>query len=306
MATHWTIPSDLDLAGKTAVVTGANTGLGFQTLKTLAEHGATTVLACRNLDKGENAKKKILKAYPKAKVEVSEIDLTDLDSVRRFADRFKKNHGRLDFLVNNAGVMMPPFSETKQGHELQWGVNHLGHFLLTSELWPVLSSTENARIVHLSSIAHKWGKTSDFANPIGKSNYDKQKAYGNSKLACLVFALELQRRIEAGGLQMKSLAAHPGIADTELSRYLPGWMKVISPLFVFFVANSAEAGAQPSLRAALDPSLDGGTFVGPSGFQEMKGLPVIVEPEAKAIPKKAGVDLWQASEKQIGAAFAVD
>lgn len=305
MAKNWKVPPDLDLKGKTAIVTGANTGLGFQTIKTLAAHGAKAVLACRNLDKGESAKKKILKDHPKAQIEVSEIDLADFDSVNQFAERFKKNHMQLDFLVNNAGVMMPPFSETEQGHELQWGVNHLGHFLLTSELWPLLCSTDQARIVHLSSIAHSWGKTSAFTNPIGKSNYHKQKAYGNSKLACLVFALELQRRIEAKGIKIKSIAAHPGIADTELSRYLPGWMKAISPLFVFFVANSAEAGAQPSLRAALDSSLNGGTFVGPSGFKEMKGEPVVVQPDKQATLKKAGLDLWQASEKQIGISFAL-
>ncbi|MGB6036626.1 MAG: oxidoreductase [Cryomorphaceae bacterium] len=305
MAKNWTIPSDLDLTGKTAVVTGANTGLGFETAKALAKHGATTVLGCRNPDKGERAKKKMLEALPNAQVVVSQIDLADFDSVRRFTERFKENHCQLNFLINNAGVMMPPYAETKQGHELQWGVNYLGHFLLTSLLWDALMSASNARIVQLSSIAHKWGKISAFSKPIGKSDYDKQKAYGNSKLACLVFALDLQRRIEVSGSKIQSLAAHPGIADTELSRYLPGWMKALSPLFVLFLANTAEEGAQPSLRAALDPDLSGGTYVGPGGFKEMKGSPVVVEPETFATTKKAGKELWEASEKQIGISFAV-
>jgi len=305
MAKNWTIPTNLDLTGNTAIVTGANTGLGFETAKALVKHGATTILGCRNLDKGEGAKKKILKALPGAEIVVIQLDLADFGSVHKFADRFKENYDQLDFLINNAGVMMPPYSETEQGHELQWGVNYLGHFLLTSLLWDALSAASNARVVQLSSIAHKWGKSSAFGSPIGRRDYDKQRAYGNSKLACLVFALELQRRIEDGGSKIQSLAAHPGIADTELSRYLPGWMNALSPIFMRFLANTAKEGAQPSLRAALDSDLPGGTYVGPGGFKEMKGSPVVVQPESFATAKNAGKELWEASEKQIGTSFAV-
>jgi len=305
MSKKWILPSNKDLNGKIAIVTGANTGLGFETAKAFAEMGATVVLACRNTEKGNKAKNDILEMAPKATVEVGKLDLADFDSIREFADSFNSNHEKLDFLINNAGVMMPPYHKTEEGHELQWGVNHLGHFLLTSLLWKKLTDASAARIVQLSSLAHKWGNTSAFGNPIGKSNYDKQKAYGNSKLACLVFALELERRIQASGSKIQSLAAHPGVADTELSRYLPGWMKALSPLFMAFVANTAEEGAQPSLRAALDEDLSGGTYVGPSGFKEMKGSPVVVQPDEKAIYEKAGKELWQASEEQIGISFAV-
>ncbi|HKL39237.1 MAG TPA: oxidoreductase [Cryomorphaceae bacterium] len=304
MSKKWNLPNNKDLNSKIAIVTGANTGLGFETAKAFAELGATVILACRNTEKGNKAKDKIIEQVPKASLEVSELDLADFESIRKFSDRFNSNQKKLDFLVNNAGVMMPPYHETEEGHELQWGVNHLGHFLLTSLLWKKLNEAEAARVVQLSSLAHKWGNISAFNKPIGKSNYDKQKAYGNSKLACLVFALELERRIESKGLKIKSMAAHPGVADTELSRYLPGWMKVLSPLFMAFVANSAEEGAQPSLRAALD-DLPGGTYVGPSGFKEMKGSPVVVQPHEKATSQKAGKELWQASEEQIGISFAV-
>lgn len=288
-----------------AIVTGANTGLGFETSRTLAGKGIKVILACRNPDKANKAKKQILDEHSSAKLEYLNLDLADFASVKAFAENFKSGHDRLDYLINNAGVMMPPYRETEEGHELQWGVNHLGHFLLTSLLWKNLTDAKAARVVQLSSLAHKWGNTSAFNNPIGKANYDKQKAYGNSKLACLVFALELERRIKSKGLKVKSMAAHPGVADTELSRYLPGWMKVLSPLFMAFVANSAEEGAQPSLRAALDEDLSGGTYVGPSGFKEMKGSPVVVQPHEKATSEEAGKKLWQASEEQIGISFAV-
>ena len=305
MSNKWNVPKNKDLNSKIAIVTGANTGLGFETAKAFAELGATVILACRNTEKGNRAKDKILQQVPKANLEVSRLDLADFDSIRQFADRFNSNHKKLDFLINNAGVMMPPYHETEEDHELQWGVNHLGHFLMTSLLWKKLTDAEAARVVQLSSLAHTWGNTSAFKDPIGKSNYDKQKAYGNSKLACLVFALELERRIESKGLRVKSMAAHPGVADTELSRYLPGWMKALSPLFMSLVANTAEEGAQPSLRAALDEELSGGTYVGPSGFKEMKGSAEVVEPHEKATSEKAGKELWQASEEQIGISFAV-
>jgi NAD(P)-dependent dehydrogenase (short-subunit alcohol dehydrogenase family) len=305
MAKDWNIPSGLNLKGKVAIVTGANTGLGFETAKALSKTGATIILACRNLQKGGKAEEKILAEHVDASTEVREIDLADFDSVRAFAKGVKEDYDQLHFLINNAGVMMPPFSQTEQGHELQWGVNHLGHFLLVSELWETIKKADQARVIHLSSMAHKWGNPSSFQKPIGKSDYDKQKAYGNSKLACLVFALELQRKIESKGLTVQSLAAHPGIADTELSRYLPGWMKALTPLFMLFAAHSAEKGAQPTLRAALDQGLVGGNYVGPGGFNEYKGKPVLVKPAPKALSEKSGEDLWKASERQIGISFAV-
>jgi NAD(P)-dependent dehydrogenase (short-subunit alcohol dehydrogenase family) len=285
-----------------AIVTGANTGLGYETSRALAKEGLTVILACRN---SEKAKRKILDENPKANLEYLHLDLADFASVRAFAENFQSKYDRLDLLINNAGVMMPPFKETEQGYELQWGVNYLGHFLLTKLLFELLKGRQDSRIIQLSSLAHKWGNPSAFESPLTESNYDKQKAYGNSKLACLVFAMELDRRLRERGLKTKSLAAHPGVADTELSRYLPKWMRFLSPLFMLFVAQSAEAGAQPTLKAATDGRLAGGAYLGPGGFKEYKGKAKVVEPHPKAIDPEVGKKLWKASEKQVGTSFAV-
>ncbi len=304
MKKNWNINRTDTLSGKTVIVTGANTGLGYETARALALRGASVVLACRDQAKAETAASEIAAEKASAHVETSLLNLASLDSVRAFADRFKAKHNRLDILVNNAGVMMPPKSVTEDGFELQWGVNHLGHFLLTSLLFPVLSATKNSRVVHLASLAHKWGEIY-FEDLNFEKKYNKSKAYGQSKLACLMFGYEMQRRLEKSGSHVKSLIAHPGISDTELSRYLPKWVTALSPLFTLFFAQSARAGAEPQLRAATDADLKGGEYLGPSGFGEYKGKPVIVDSTDLSKDKAVAKKLWEVSEKAVGAEFAI-
>jgi len=302
--TTWNINSIPSLSGKTAIVTGANTGLGYETAKSLARNGVHVVMACRNIDKAEAARSKIMAGGSKISLTVMELDLNKLSSVRDFAERFNKKHDKLDLLINNAGVMMPPASKTKDGFELQWGVNHLGHFLLTALLYPKLEAAGDSRAVHLSSLAHKWGQI-NFDDLNFEKKYDRGKSYGQSKLACLIFAYEMDRRLKAADSGVKSLAAHPGISDTELSRHLPKWMQVLSPIFSVLIAQSPRAGAQPTLRAALDPDLKGGEYLGPDGFGEYKGKPVIVDSVPKSKNKETARKLWEVSEELTGQKFEI-
>lgn len=296
------INDSISLKGKTAIVTGANTGLGYETAKALARRGAHVIMACRNAQKAEAARGKIEAGYSKVSLETDVLDLAKLSSVRDFAERYNRKHEKLDLLINNAGVMMPPASKTADGFELQWGVNHLGHFLLTALLFPKLEAAGDSRIVHLASLAHKWGRI-NFDDLNFEKNYDRGKSYGQSKLACLMFAYEADRRLKEAGSKVKSLAAHPGIADTELSRYLPKWMQVLSPVFSALIAQSARAGAAPTLRAALDPDLKGGEYLGPDGFGGYKGKAVVVDSEPKSKNIDTARRLWEVSEELTGQKF---
>ncbi len=299
---EWNIENSSSLAGKTAIVTGANTGLGFETAKAFADKGAKVIMACRNMDKAAEAKNKILADLPDSNIKIMEIDLSKLDSVRDFASKFNLEFSHLDILVNNAGVMMPPYTMTDDGFELQYEANYLGHFLLTGLLLRKLENADAARVVSLSSLAHEWGEIY-FHDMQFKQKYDKRKSYGQSKLACLMFAYELERRLRKAGSKIQSLAAHPGIADTELSRYLPFLLRFISPLIVPFIAQKPKAGAQPEIRASLDRSLPGGTFVGPDGPDQYKGKPVVVDSNSRSKDEEVAGRLWAVSEKDAGIAY---
>ncbi len=205
-----------------AIVTGANSGLGFETALVLAQKQIRVILACRNLAKAEKAKKEILDAYPKAQIEILKLDLADLDSVHAFAEAYSANYNRLDLLINNAGVMIPPYEVTKDGYEFQFHANYLGHFLLTGLLLELLIKTEGSRVVSLSSKAHE-SATINFDDLQSEQKYSKWKAYGQSKLACLLFAKELNRRLQNINASTISLAAHPGISNTGIFQYFPKW-----------------------------------------------------------------------------------
>ena len=280
---------------KIAIITGANTGLGLETTKAFAKRNIEVVMACRNESKAEKAKAEILNEVPKAQLKILPLDLSSLDAVRSFAEKFKSEYNSLDILVNNAGLMIPPYGKTKDGFELQFGINYLGHFLLTGLLLEPLKNAAEARVVSLSSLAHKWGDIY-FEDLQFQNNYDKQKAYGQSKLACLMFAYELDRRLKAQELSVKSLAAHPGLSRTNLFRHLTGMMKLLTP-FVYPFTQSAKSGAQPQIKAALDEKLAGGEYLGPSGFQEYSGKPKVVGSNAISNDKEKAKRLWEISEE---------
>ncbi len=297
LSSPWTADRIPSQEGKLAVVTGSNSGLGLVTARELARAGARVVLACRNTEKGEAATREIGDA-----ADVRELDLANLDSVRAFAERFLSEHEGLDLLVNNAGVMAPPRRETSDGYELQFGTNHLGHFALTGLLVGAMASRDDARVVTVSSVAHKTGRI-DFEDLQGERQYRRWRAYGQSKLANLLFALELDRRLRAAGSRARSLAAHPGYAATNIqsaaSRRLRAFMAVINPVF----AQRAEMGALPLLYAATEPGLEGGTYVGPDGWFEQRGHPKPVSPSRDARDEEVARRLWEVSEELTGVRF---
>ena len=287
-------------AGRIAIVTGANSGLGLVTTRQLARKGALVVLACRNLDKGRAELADVEAAASGPRPELEELDLASLDSVRAFAERFRKNHDGLDLLVNNAGVMAPPRRHTADGFELQFGTNHLGHFALTGLLLPLMEGREDARVVTLSSTAHKTGRIA-FDNLNGDRHYFRWRAYGQSKLANLLFTLKLDRRLRARGSTVKSLAAHPGYAATNLqSAAAPLLDRLVMKVGNAVVAQSDEMGALPTLYAATEPGLEGGTYVGPDGIREQRGHPKIVKPNRAARDAGTARRLWEVSAELTG------
>ncbi|SHF65035.1 NAD(P)-dependent dehydrogenase, short-chain alcohol dehydrogenase family [Mariniphaga anaerophila] len=302
---NWTKNCIPDLTGKIVVVTGGNSGLGFESVETFAEHGARVVLACRSLEKGEKAREGIMNAEPAGTVDVAELDLASLESVRGFAENFLLKYSRLDVLLNNAGIMTTPYFQTKDGFEGQNGTNHLGHFALTGLLMPALRKTPASRVVSVSSIAHKQGKM-DFGNLLfeGGKGYTPMKAYGRSKLSNLLFIYELQRFFEKEGIDCIAVAAHPGVSQTELFRYLDKkwYFRIGRPVFMA-LTQEPKMGALPEIRAAVDPDVKGGEFYGPSGFMEIKGYPVKVKSNAASHNKDHARKLWEVSEKLTGVRF---
>jgi len=284
--------------GRIAIITGANSGIGFETAKALAKKGATVVMACRNLQKAEEAKKRVLKTDPNASLKPMKIDTSSLAEVQKFAKHFQNHFDRLDLLINNAGIMMSPYEETENGFENQLATNYLGHFALTGHLMPLLLNTENSRVVSLSSLSYKWADI-QFHDLHFQKKYDKKKAYGQSKRACLVFAYELQRRFSEKNVSTKSIAAHPGLSNTNLDRY---FNPIIRPLGALFLQKQ-EKGAYPILFAALDKSLKGGEYVGPDGFQEMRGNPTIVDSDDKTKDRDIAKELWKVSEEMTKVSY---
>jgi NAD(P)-dependent dehydrogenase (short-subunit alcohol dehydrogenase family) len=295
----WTseqIPSQL---GRIAIVTGANSGLGLSTARELARHGAHVVMACRNLQKGQAALQEIEAAAPGADVELAELDLGSLASVEAFALSFRAAHGErgLDLLVNNAGVMAPPRRETADGFELQFGTNVLGHFALTGRLISLMAEREDARVVTLSSNAHKMGRIS-FDDLQSKRRYMRWSAYAQSKLGDLMLALELDRRLRAAGSTIKSVAAHPGYAATNLQTAAPPLLdRIVMQVTNVLVAQNADMGALPTLYAATEPGLPGGSYIGPDGIGEFRGHPHAVTPNRAARDEKVAARLWDVCEE---------
>jgi len=282
--------------GKIAIVTGANVGLGYETTLELAKKHAHVIMACRNPKKASIAKQNILNIVPTASLEIMNLDLNSLDSVRSFAKEFHSKHTQLDLLINNAGIMIPPFAKTEEGFESQMGVNYFAHFLLTGLLLPILENTPDSRVVSLSSIAHKNGKI-DFENLNAEKGYSKMGAYGQSKLACLMFAYELDRRLKKSGSHIISVAAHPGVSNTDLGRHVAKWLyALLTPIFSL-MTHSPDKAALPSLYAALGEDINGGDYTGPTGFNEMKGKPGKVKSTPLSHQQDIAKKLWEVSEK---------
>ena len=298
MADKWTAADIPDQSGRTVVVTGANSGLGLATARELARHGAHVVLGCRNEERGLAALATVRDAAPGATAELSALDLGDLASVRAFAGRFAAEHDGLDVLVNNAGIMAVPKARTADGFESQIGTNHLGHFALTGLLLPSLLARPQARVVTVSSSAHRIGRINlDDLN--GERHYQRWLAYGQSKLANLVFTFELQRRAAAAGLELRAVAAHPGYAATNLQTAGKSSLfdRVYAPIGNLVLAQSADQGAWPSLYAATMPDVPGGAFIGPDGIGEMRGHPHYVGARSAAHDAETGRRLWELSEQ---------
>lgn len=298
--TDWSFEDVPDQTGRTAIVTGANTGIGFETARMLALRGARVILACRDQAKGSAALDSIVRERADAAVQVSALDLSDLDSVRTFSERVSAEHKRLDLLVDNAGVMVPPFTKTKHGFELQFGTNHLGHFALTARLWQLLARTPGARVVVVSSAAAHDGRI-DFKDPnFDQRRYGPWRAYQQSKLANNLFALELARRASAAEAGVTVTAAHPGWTSTDLQRNAPFMRRFNSRL-----AMSPAAGALPTLRAATDPHAANGSYWGPARFFELNGPPVPAKIPKGARDARIAERLWTLSEQLTGVDFAV-
>lgn len=282
--------------GRIAIVTGANIGLGYETALALAKKGMKVIMACRTLSKAKKAQEEILKEVPNADLEIILIDLSSLKSVRTFADNFLQKHQQLDLLINNAGIMTPPFSLTEDGFESQMAANYFGHFLLTGLLIATLKATANSRIVSLSSIAHNAGKI-NFEDIQGQQKYSAWNAYAQSKLACLMFAYELDRKLKAEKSSTISVAAHPGVSTTNLTHRFP---KIINKLFFtvgLLFSQKPKAGAQPTLLAALGENVNGGDYFGPNGLKQMKGKAVKVSSSKLSKNHEISSKLWNLSEK---------
>jgi NAD(P)-dependent dehydrogenase (short-subunit alcohol dehydrogenase family) len=300
-ATPWTANDMPDLAGQTIIVTGGNSGIGYEAALQFARHNANTILACRNLDKANSAAKQIAASYPSAKVEVMELDLSSLASIRRFADAFHQSHRKLRALVNNAGVMALPYRKTEDGFEMQFGTNHLGHFALTGLLLDTILATPDGRVVNVASGAHRIGRIR-FDDLDWKRGYYKWFAYGQSKLANLLFTLELQRRADAAGTKLLAVACHPGYAATNLQSAGPRMtgasaMESFWSMMNRIVAQSAAMGALPTLYAATAAGVRGNDYIGPVGLTEMWGYPGKANPSAAAKDPAVASRLWEVSEQ---------
>lgn len=290
--------------GKIAIVTGANSGLGHQISIGLAKKDVKVIMACRNTKKAEGAKNDILKIVPNADLEIMALDLKSLKSVRSFAAAFSKKYSRLDLLIENAGIMIPPFAKTEDGFESQMGVNYFSHFLLTNLLFPIIKTTDNARIITTSSIAHENGKI-DFANINSELSYSKTGAYGQSKLACLMFAYELNDRLRSAESNVMAISAHPGVSPTNLFNNIPNIvLTLLSPILPLFT-HKPDKAAQPMLCAALSDKVKGGDYIGPTGFKGMKGKPGIVMSKPHSYDKDVAKKLWEISEKLTGEKFVI-
>ncbi|WP_341201124.1 oxidoreductase [Planomicrobium okeanokoites] len=290
------------MTGKTAIITGANSGLGLETAKIFAGRGARVILAVRDIEKGNKAAQDITEECSRAIIDVMQLDLADLDSVHAFAEGIISRFDSLDLLINNAGVMTPPYAKTKDGFELQFGSNHLGHFALTGLLLPLLIRTENSRVVTLSSLAHRKAAI-DFENLDGSQGYKGMKFYGQSKLANLMFATELDKRLKQHGISTLSLACHPGISATNLFKLGGREMPRIFSGLMHRYLQPAAMGALPTVYAATDPVIKGGEYIGPDGKGNRRGYPALEEPDPAVKDEAIRQKLWEVSEDLSGVTF---
>jgi NAD(P)-dependent dehydrogenase (short-subunit alcohol dehydrogenase family) len=299
----WSTDDIPDLTGRTAVVTGANGGLGLETARALAGAGAHVVMAARNQAKAADARADILAGDPDASLEVVELDLASQASVKAAAATIVEAHPVIDILVNNAGLMAVPERRTEDGYEMQLGVNHLGHWTLTAQLLPAILRADAGRVVSVSSTAHHMGRAIDPDNPHLEGGYGEWKAYGQSKLANFHFAIGLQRRFEAAGVSATSLCAHPGLTNSELQANSVtesggGFSQKFFHALARFTGMSTAAGARPQLRAATDPAADGGTFWGPLF---VNNGPAVRKPILRRLGLDGAIDkLWTVSERETG------
>jgi len=286
-----------DQSGKVAVITGSNTGIGYYMARALASRGASVTMACRNIEKAEISRKKIIQEFPDSDVKTSILDLADLSSIEAFSRDFPSNKG-LHILINNAGVMIPPKSRTKDGFELQFGTNHLGHFALTGRLMPILENSAGSRVVTVSSIAHNPGII-DFEDLNGeRKRYSRWGFYSQSKIANLIFSLELSRRLERSGSRVSSIASHPGYSATDLQRHSMLWR-----FLNMFLAMSAKRGAEATLYAATENDALEYPYWGPSGIIEMRGHTGRSRINRKALDKEVAARLWEISEELTGVRY---
>ncbi len=301
----WTTADVPDQAGRVAVVTGANTGLGYHTAAVLAESGAHVVLAVRNTEKGNLALARIVAAHPHADVTLQELDLGSLDSVRTAASALRKAYPRIDLLINNAGVMWTPRQLTADGFEMQFGTNHLGHFALTGLLLDNLLPVRGSRVVTVSSMGHRFRAAINFDDLQSAQHYDRFAAYGQSKLANLLFTYELQRRLAGRQKNTIAVAAHPGSSSTELARNVPTLIKPLFALAGPLLFQNAAMGALPTLRAATDPGVEGGQYYGPDGLGEQRGHPKLVSSSRQSHDEDVQRRLWAVSEELTGVTYPV-
>jgi NAD(P)-dependent dehydrogenase (short-subunit alcohol dehydrogenase family) len=305
MSTDWTSADIPGQAGRVAVITGSNTGVGYEIAAALADKGAHVVLAVRNLQKGEAARARILAATPDALVAVQKLDLASLNSVRQAADAVRAAHERIDLLINNAGLVTLQKAATAEGFETQFGTNHLGHFALTGLLLDKLLAVDGSRVVTMSSPGHRVLSTIDFDHLTLDSSYNRYTGYGRSKLANLLFTYELARRLEARGAATTALAAHPGAANTDLLRNVPGLIRGAVDFAWSRYAQSPAMGALPPLRAATDPDARNGQYYGPDGRGEQRGYPKVIDSNAQSHDEDLQRRLWDVSEELTGVRFSV-
>ena len=293
----WDSENISDQKGKVVIVTGSSSGLGYETAKVLANKNATVIVAVRNEVKGNAAVESIKAENPNTDIQVILIDLSNLESIHKFTENFKKKFNKLDLLINNAGVMNPPYTKTKDGFELQFGTNHLGHFALTGLLIDLIKKTPNSRIVNVSSTAHKIGKLNFEDLNWETRRYKKMRSYGDSKLANLYFSKELQRRLDKESSGVIVASAHPGASSTPLTRHSL-FFRILS-----LIVQNSEMGALPTLYAAVGPDIQGNDYIGPGGFQETRGYPKKVEPAEHAKDDDVAAKLWDVSEKMTGVSY---
>ncbi len=302
-AKPYTADSVPDQTGARIFVTGATSGIGFEAAKLLAARGARVLLGCRSRAKGEEAEGRIRDAHPVANLDLVELDLGVLASVRRAAERVAEEP-RLDRLINNAGIMAPPRTVTADGFEAQFGVNHLGHFALTGHLLPRLCATPGARVVTVGSIAHRSGRIA-FDDLDATQRYSRMDRYAMSKLANLLFTYELQRRLAASGASTIAVACHPGVTPTDLGRHMPRWLLALAMLAIGWRSHPPSSGSLPTVRAATDPEVTGGQYYGPSGWREHAGPPVLVQSTPESHDEEVAGRLWSVSEELTGVRYTL-